>query len=592
MSLESFFRSNTLYKILNLLTSNKERSFFIREISRKIKADPAIVYRELVRLEKEDIVLSETKGRSKYFKINQEGVDYKKITLIFKNKKNNSSKKFIISYGEPSVTPLTLSVNLSAFPRLRVKDKRFIKKDMGDTICLFRGNDMQFGVEMDKAKKVSYEINKNLPKRKFVEDNKKSMEELSARIINSIKELSNFKEVNKRFVIKLDKLFNQGVELCQLGYVGSFADFPGNLLSKKMKQIACERIKKESREITDQQAINTLSAPPNLSLTAKRELELLKLSKKFLTNKKNKTKTPEKLQKELFNYYINFHWTDFGHIGPKKDFEQINKEIFDVLEKYNKSKIEKRIKEIKEYENEIDKKRTGLAKELKITEEEFNVFYSAGVLSYLKGLRQELLSGINCQIQTLVGNLKTKHKIEEKYLYQASFDELLEIFYNGPKNNIENKLKGRDKMAIWILEEKFREQEILSGQEAKDFFQKRVEEEKNEIDQKESFHGMAAYLGKIRGQVIIVNSDSDLDKVKKGNVLVAKQTMPTMVPAMKRAAGFLTDIGGITCHAAIMSREMKKPCIVGTKIATKILKDGDFVELDADKGIVKIIKLN
>ena len=59
---------------------------------------------------------------------------------------------------------------------------------------------------------------------------------------------------------------------------------------------------------------------------------------------------------------------------------------------------------------------------------------------------------------------------------------------------------------------------------------------------------------------------------------------------MKLASAFVTDFGGITCHAAIVSREMKKPCIIGTKIATQVLKDGMEVEVDADNGVVKIIK--
>ncbi len=67
-------------------------------------------------------------------------------------------------------------------------------------------------------------------------------------------------------------------------------------------------------------------------------------------------------------------------------------------------------------------------------------------------------------------------------------------------------------------------------------------------------------------------------------------TTPEMVPVMKRAAAFVTDEGGITCHAAIVSREMKKPCIIGTKIATKVLKDGDLVEVDANRGIVRILE--
>ena len=67
-------------------------------------------------------------------------------------------------------------------------------------------------------------------------------------------------------------------------------------------------------------------------------------------------------------------------------------------------------------------------------------------------------------------------------------------------------------------------------------------------------------------------------------------TTPDYIPAMKKAAAFVTDEGGITCHAAIIAREMKKPCIVGTKIATKVLHDGDLVEVDADKGVVRILE--
>jgi pyruvate,water dikinase len=59
---------------------------------------------------------------------------------------------------------------------------------------------------------------------------------------------------------------------------------------------------------------------------------------------------------------------------------------------------------------------------------------------------------------------------------------------------------------------------------------------------------------------------------------------------MKKAGAIITDEGGITCHAAIVSRELKKPCIIGTKIATQVFKDGDMVEVDAENGIVKIIR--
>ncbi|MDD4902058.1 MAG: PEP-utilizing enzyme [Patescibacteria group bacterium] len=101
--------------------------------------------------------------------------------------------------------------------------------------------------------------------------------------------------------------------------------------------------------------------------------------------------------------------------------------------------------------------------------------------------------------------------------------------------------------------------------------------------------GAAAYRGVVRGIARVIFSFSEVKNFKAGEILVVNQTTPEYVPLMKKAAAFVTDQGGITCHAAIIAREMKKPCIIGTKIATKVLRDGDLVEVDANQGIVKII---
>ncbi|MDD5567449.1 MAG: PEP-utilizing enzyme [Patescibacteria group bacterium] len=104
------------------------------------------------------------------------------------------------------------------------------------------------------------------------------------------------------------------------------------------------------------------------------------------------------------------------------------------------------------------------------------------------------------------------------------------------------------------------------------------------------FFGTVAYKGKIKGTVRIVRSTRDLSQVKRGDIMVAVMTFPNFISAMEKAAAFVTDEGGILCHASIVSREMGKPCIIGTKIATQVLKDGDRVEVDATKGIVKKIR--
>ena len=80
-----------------------------------------------------------------------------------------------------------------------------------------------------------------------------------------------------------------------------------------------------------------------------------------------------------------------------------------------------------------------------------------------------------------------------------------------------------------------------------------------------------------------------MEKMEYGDILVAIATTPAIVPAMKKAAAIVTDEGGLTCHASIVSRELEIPCVVGTRVVTKTVKDGDLVEVDATKGIVKRI---
>ncbi|PIU01464.1 hypothetical protein COT68_03065 [bacterium (Candidatus Torokbacteria) CG09_land_8_20_14_0_10_42_11] len=102
--------------------------------------------------------------------------------------------------------------------------------------------------------------------------------------------------------------------------------------------------------------------------------------------------------------------------------------------------------------------------------------------------------------------------------------------------------------------------------------------------------GVSAFRGIVRGKVAVAEMPNDYKKIKKGEILVTAMTRPDITSYLKNVKAIITDEGGILCHAAIISREMKKPCIIGTKIATKVLKDGDLIEVDANKGIIKIIK--
>jgi len=96
--------------------------------------------------------------------------------------------------------------------------------------------------------------------------------------------------------------------------------------------------------------------------------------------------------------------------------------------------------------------------------------------------------------------------------------------------------------------------------------------------------GIPASPGIGTGKVRILKSPKEIDKIDKGDILVAPMTSPDYVPAMKKASAIITNEGGMTSHAAIVSREMGTPCVVGTKEATKVLTDGQIVTVNGKTG--------
>jgi len=110
-----------------------------------------------------------------------------------------------------------------------------------------------------------------------------------------------------------------------------------------------------------------------------------------------------------------------------------------------------------------------------------------------------------------------------------------------------------------------------------------------QVNVKVKLKGIAAGPGMIEGTVKVVRGVEDMDKFNDGDILVAKVTEPTMVIMMNKAGAFVTDTGGLTSHAAIVSRELGVPCVVATETATRELKDGDMVRVDGDKGLVELL---
>ncbi len=168
----------------------------------------------------------------------------------------------------------------------------------------------------------------------------------------------------------------------------------------------------------------------------------------------------------------------------------------------------------------------------------------------------------------------------------ASFSEIINLLNNGKLNK---KIISARKKKCFIINLKGGKEYWLTGRNY-DLLKKLIFK-KTKVQKKNIIKGLAANPGIASGKVhIIFDARNKEKKFKKGDILVTSMTRPEFVPLAKQAKAIITNEGGITCHAAIISRELKIPCIIGTKIATKVLKDGDLVKVDAERGIVRIVK--
>ncbi len=180
-----------------------------------------------------------------------------------------------------------------------------------------------------------------------------------------------------------------------------------------------------------------------------------------------------------------------------------------------------------------------------------------------------------------------RKKIEYSTISLMDFAEVKSVISN--KKLDLNLVKAREQNAFYIYQEGQKEL-LFVGEEAKEL--------KKSIfganDSSSVITGTVASKGKDSSKIIVgvvkIIFDPSKDSLEEGEILVTSMTRPEFVPIMKKAKAIITDEGGIACHAAIVSRELGIPCIIGTKKATKLLSTGSRVEIDAEKGIIKILK--
>lgn len=279
-------------------------------------------------------------------------------------------------------------------------------------------------------------------------------------------------------------------------------------------------------------------------------------------------KEKEKLAKNLAK---EFFWIRNSYAGKK------NLTFKEVINESKKSK--NRI--VQDY-RKIIKEKKKIIKEFGLDEKLINKIRASEFLIQWQDERKEnILKAIDYVDRVLFKVArKTKCSIRDLH-YMIPIEVSLE---NLMSKEFKQELKQRRKGCIYFYDLKF--QKIISGSKYHKFVSKLKEERKIEIKE---LTGLIANGGTTVGRIKVCLDLKSLNKVRNGDVLVASMTRPEHLLAMKKASAIITDEGGVTCHAAIVSREFQIPCVIGTKIATKVLKDGDLVEVKGNHGLVIVL---
>jgi len=179
-----------------------------------------------------------------------------------------------------------------------------------------------------------------------------------------------------------------------------------------------------------------------------------------------------------------------------------------------------------------------------------------------------------------IANRTIFHKDDLKYMFPSEIENIFKMSESELKKLKDEAKKRRIKSAVIYYKDGL---EVITDPTEVDKLKLAVIDEEDFSGVKQ-LRGISASPGKVVGKVCILKSVKEMEKLKPGQILVAVMTRPDYFPVMKKCSAIITDEGGITSHAAVVARELNIPCIVGTRIATKVLQDGDVVEIDGDNG--------
>ena len=377
------------------------------------------------------------------------------------------------------------------------------------------------------------------------------------------------------------------------------ADTDQERVTKAIIKVIAGRIKENDVKISAMEALPVLSTPQKESLIQKEEKDFLKIAnllyqssklKKLFTDnhlgsiEENIKKQDKDLYQKIYRHYKKYTHLPYQYKGPSYS-------LIDFLGRWQAILSQKEtpgaiLERLEKEQKELFKKQKELMSRLNFNDYEKKLIKMAQRMVFIKDYRKAALyHGMYCYEPFFI-EIAKRLDLSLAQVRAMNYWEIPDALLK--KKFDPDHLNQRLKFCLSYYE-RGKGYKAIVGKEAREML-KKLEVEKVNIKNIKELTGTCACSGKVTGIVKIINVPEEMIKMEEGDILVAHNTNPNLVPAMKKASAMISESGGLTCHTAIVARELKTPCLVGVSFATKVLADGDKIEIDANKGLVKIIK--
>ncbi|MBA7490650.1 hypothetical protein ES702_01191 [subsurface metagenome] len=411
------------------------------------------------------------------------------------------------------------------------------------------------------------------------------------KVFNKIKQKS--RQIRDLYLKKLslEELEEQWNQLCQVflegwtksGFVEVYDNTSNQIINRSVRKA------KLKKQISENDRTIFLE-PGELAIVQQERISFLKIleqiQKKYKKFNKSKILKDKKINRLIENHVNQFYFitADYSK-ADELTKEHFLKRIKIEIEKPRVKKELPELNKVVKHVQELPKLKKAIENKYNLPEELKEIFHYFSLLAKWRDQRKKMHQIGAVSLEKIVLEAAKRNSVPKDLIRYFIFSDFRGGFSNLQKLIPQLKKRGGESMfmiddlgsIVWSFGKNARQ--IKAGLD-KTF----------EISKEDIITGATACKGKVSGTVKIIKSVEAFGKFNHEDVLVTSMTRVEFMPVVRKAAAIVTDEGGITCHAAIVSRELNIPCIIGTKVATKTLKDGDEVEVDADKGEVKILK--